>query len=267
MLLSLASLAFLVLLTSNAAPAQDLAAAAGTNRANKEAPRAENPADIEWYKLTHVSLTQQDPGGSSETNYEVSASGDLRITVSTTEKAKQEAGELMLIIGKRQWMLARNVPLEEGYEIDMLDGPVLDLQLTLELLRAVAPAGPSGILEKFTATIKEGHRPIVVNTASASGGIEAPWALTATIEPVATGRWSFQLSLQVSDPQAETLRLSGTWQKQAAAPAFDDDMLLEGWQILTIGPIRRIVEGGTIYDYGAKTSDARARTLGELRKM
>jgi hypothetical protein len=62
----------------------------------------------------------------------------------TVEKGKKQIAELMVINGQSQWMLAKNVPLEKGYEIDALDGAVLGLKLALELLRAAAPGGPHG---------------------------------------------------------------------------------------------------------------------------
>ncbi len=54
------------------------------------------------------------------------------ITMDTVEKGKKQDAEMMVINGQSQWMLAKNVPLEEGYEIDALDGVVLSLKLALE---------------------------------------------------------------------------------------------------------------------------------------
>jgi hypothetical protein len=61
--------------------------------------------------------------------------------------------------------------------------------------------------------------------------------------------------------------MTGTWQKQETPPSFDDQMLLDGWQILQIGPIKTTDGNSTILDYGAQISNKRAKTLGELRKM
>ncbi len=100
----------------------------------------------------------------------------------------------MVINGRSQWMLTKNVPLEKGYEIDPLDGAVLNLKLVLEFLRAAAPGGPTAVQGKTTVNIKEEIRSIAVNTASASGGLEAPRTLHAMIEPTTAGHWSFDLS-------------------------------------------------------------------------
>jgi hypothetical protein len=178
-------------------------------------------------------------------------------------KGKKEVAQMMVINGKSQWMLAKNVPLEKGYEIDPLDGAVLNLKLVLELLRAAAPGGPTAVKEKTTFDVKEDTRSIAVNTASASGGLEAPWTLHATIEPTAPEHWSFDLSAK----HDRAIRMSGTWQKENIPPTFGDEMPLDGWKILHIGPIKTTDGSSTILDYGAEISDKRAKTLGELRKM
>lgn len=257
----------LILVTGGTAQAQDLAAAARANRASKEATKAEVSTANQWYSLTHASLLWEDVDGRSETSYQVSRNGDTKITLTTEDKGLGQVGEIMLINGQRPWMLTKNLPLEEGYEIDTLDGPVLNLKLVLALLRTAAPAGPGGITKATTVEVREDRRPITVSTASAMGGLEAPWTLRATIEPTAENEWSFDLVVDLPAEAGESLHVRGTWQKQATGPVLSDDTLLEGWSILVIGPIRRAVDEGVVYDYGAQPFDRQVRTLGELRKM
>jgi len=153
--------------------------------------------------------------------------------------------------------------LEKGYEIDALDGVVLSLKLALELLRAAAPGGPTGITQKTAFDVKEDRQSIAVNTASASGGLEAPWTLHAIIEPLSADQWSFELLAK----HGEAIHIKGTWQKEVAPPTFGDDLSLDGWQILSIGPIKTTDGSSTILDYGAQISQKHPKTLGELRKM
>jgi hypothetical protein len=242
--------------------AQDVAAAARANRAshtNAESAKAES----EWYSPTRASIRAQNQGAAGTILYEISGNQDLKITMDTVEKGKKQIAEMMVINGQSQWMLAKNVPLEKGYEIDALDGVVLNLKLALELLRAAAPGGPTGIKQKATFDVKEDSRSIAVNTASANGGLEAPWTLHAIIEPASADQWSFELLAK----HEETIHISGTWQKGATPPTFGDDLSLEGWQILSIGPIKTTDGDSTILDYGAQISQKHAKTLGELRKM
>lgn len=248
--------------TNNTLLAQDVAAAARANRASHN-NAASVKVDNEWYSPTRASIHAQDHGAAVTILYEISGNQDLKVTMDTVEKGKKQVAEMMVVNGQSQWMLAKNVPLEKGYEIDALDGVVLNLKLALELLRAAAPGGPTGIKQKTTFDVKEDSRSIAVNTASASGGLEAPWTLHAIIEPGSGDQWSFQLVAK----HGESIHISGTWQKEAAPPTFGDDLSLEGWQILSIGPIKTTDGNSTILDYGAQISQKRAKTLGELRKM
>src|SRR5437763_6397620 len=213
---------FLIVLLLQASPIvlaqSDVVSAARANRARVESKRDD---DSEWYKATRVSLRAQEQGSVSTTTYEISGSQELKITMDAKGKqGQQETGEIMLINGQSKWMLAKNVPFEKGYEIDALDGPVLELKLVLELLRAAAPGGPNEIRKRTTFNVDDKPRPISVNTASASGGIEAPWTLQATIEPITTDQWSFELTVK----HDETVHMNGTWQKEAAPPVFGDDI-------------------------------------------
>lgn len=242
--------------------AQDVAAAARANRARHDSAVSANP-DSEWHSPTTASIHARDRDGEVTILYEISANQDLRITMNGVDKGKKQDAEIMVINGRSQWMLTKNVPLEKGYEIDPLDGAVLNLKLVLELLRAAAPDGPTAVKEKTTVTVKEDTQSIEVNTGSASGGLEAPWTLHATIEPTAPGRWSFDLSAK----HDRAIHTTGTWQKEDTAPTFADEMSLNGWKIFRIGPIKTTDGNSTILDYGAQVSNASAKTLGELRKM
>jgi hypothetical protein len=235
----------------------DVAAAA---RANRTRARSENTGS-EWYKATRVSLREEAQEEAGNILYEISGNNDLKITIDSTEKGKQQTSQIMLINGRCQWMLAKNLPLEKGYEIDALDGAVLNLKLALELLRAAVPGGPGEIKQKMPVSIHEAHRSIALSTASASGGIQAPWSLEGTIEPITEKQTSFELTMKTS----ETVHLSGVWQREATPPAFADEMPLDDWQVFSIGPMTIKDESGTIYDYGAQISRKHPRTLGELR--
>lgn len=242
--------------------AQDVAAAARANRARHDGA-ASVKEDNEWNSPTRASIHAKDQGAAVTFLYELGANDDLRITMDTVEKGKKQIGQLMVINGRCPWMLAKNVPLEKGYEIDALDGAVLNLKLVFQLLRAAAPGGPDTVKEKATFDVKEDTRSIEVSTASASGGLEAPWTLHAVIEPIAPGQWSFDLFAK----HDENIHMNGTWEREATPLTFGDDMPLDGWQILQIGPYKTTDGNGTVLDYGAQVSTKRARTLGELRKM
>lgn len=262
-LLCLVSLTALLLQIDGSVSAQDVAAAARANRAKKEAATGDASTRNDWYSVTSATLRYRNQDGGMTTLYEFGENQDLKITVEVEENGRRTTGHIMLINGRRQWMLAKDAPLEKGYEIDAMDGPVLDLKLALELLRAAVPGGPSTVKEKATFDLKENRRPITVNTASASGGLEAPWTLHATIEPLAADQWSFELSVLAG---GEAVQMSGTWRKENPL-VLGDAMPLDGWQIFTVGPTKRMEGNSTIYDYGAEMFKSPAKTLGELRKL
>lgn len=257
------SLSFLIaprLQLSNVALAQDVAAAA---RANRAAKASSTKTEGAWYSPTRVTLHAQNQDNAAVMVYEISSNQDLRITMDAKVEGKREIGTIMLVNGQRQWMLAKNVPMEKGYEIDALDMPVLNLKLVLELLRAAAPSGPSQIKEKTTFDVKEETRSIAVSTASANGGLEAPWSLKATIEPTGVDQVSFELTAKHKD----IMHVTGTWQRDVNPPTLSDDLALEGWKILSVGPMRTTDGNETILDYGAEASKQHPKTLGELRKI
>jgi len=251
-------IAFMIVPGGTAMAQDDVAAAARANRARKET--AESRSD--WYTPTRVVLHQQEAGESMTTTYEFGANDDLRISMDGTEKGKHETAMIMLIHGQGQWMLTKGAPLERGYEIDALDGPVLELKLVMELLRTAAPAGPAHIKEKTAFNVHEEHRSISINTMSAEGGLEAPWAIRGSIDIVAPDQLSFEMTLI----QEQSVHFTGTWQKEAAHADFSDDISLDGWKVYSIGPIKSTDGNSTILDYGAKSSKTHPRTLGELRK-
>lgn len=239
----------------------DVLVAAGAKR--NKAPEKEQTSS-EWYNPTHVALTVYAEGITNTTTYVITTDQELKITTNAKGKrGQQETSEIMLVNGRSQWMLAKNVPLEKGYEIDALDGPVLTLKLVTELLRAAAPGGPGEITKSKSVNVNEKIRAIEVNTTAASGGIEAPWTLRGTIERNAANQLSFDLTASHDQP----MHITGTWQREPTVPVFADDMSLAGWQILSIGPIKTTETNSTVFDYGAQVSDKRPKTLGELRKL
>src|SRR5215471_14374439 len=86
---------------------------------------AKPQAGSEWYNPTRVSLSIQADGVASTMTYEISGDKELRVTtVAKCKGGQKETSEIMLVNGQCQWMLARGMSLDEGYEIDALDGPV-----------------------------------------------------------------------------------------------------------------------------------------------
>src|SRR5262249_3956844 len=130
-----------------------------------------------WFHPSEVTVTMSvTPGGGfSRVTMFVMKGNDARIEVSGNADGKSYTGSLMIVSGNR--MLARNVPMEHGMEIDALDGPVLQVRLVLELLGRAFPGGPATLTAARVVDVKEMTEPVKVNTASAGGEYPAPWTL------------------------------------------------------------------------------------------
>jgi hypothetical protein len=218
-------------------------------------------AESDWYQPTRVTIHAANGNRSADTLYEIADNQDMRITIDATKNGEEHTSQIMLINGARRWMLTKNASLRPGYEIDTLDGPLLELKLAMELLHQASPNGPLGVTQKTIVKRSESRHAIAVSATSASSGIEAPWSLEASIDPTTPEQVSFDLAIKHS----ATIHLTGTWEKQASPVAFGDDISLDGWQILSIGSQKSSAGHGV--DYAARRSKVRVATLGELRQL
>lgn len=230
-----------------------------TASADAVVPRAAG----DWSQPTRVTIHAEHGSQSADTVYEIADNQDMRITVDATKNGEERTSQIMLINGARRWMATKNASLRPGYEIDALDGPLLELKLAMELLHQASPNGPFAVTQKTTFKRSESRRAITVSATSNSSGIEAPWSLDAGIDPIAPDKVSFDLAIKHS----ATIHLTGTWEKQASPVAFADDTPLDGWQILSIAPLKTASGRGASTNYSARRSKIRVDTLDELRNL
>lgn len=191
---------------------------------------------------------------------------NLVIDLDTTLANSKEVGTIRLVEGGA--MLTRGLTLEEGYEIDALDAPVLMYQMLASLLAQAAPGGP----EKLTGTrhinIHEKKKSIIIGTMSAGGNFGAPWHLTGNLAHKDAESVTFKLSYTFTqERRPSTIHLEGTWKKLRQAPTLDTAMLLDGWQLHLLGPVEIKQENGSILDYSAQSTPMPVRTLGELQQL
>ncbi|HYL94127.1 MAG TPA: hypothetical protein VEW69_13330 [Alphaproteobacteria bacterium] len=242
-----------------------------------------------WYKGNHITLSAKSQGKDGETIDTFEIYDDKNILIAETEHLSGTETKHQILLVDGYWMLARNANLPQDAEIDYLDAPIMFLKLGLELLCQAAPGPPEEIIQRVELNPKaEKKHAIEVKSGAASMDIKTPWTLRGKIEPADQGRITFELSVNFKyvEPEEyiivggmrvkvdqknakarrEEILLSGTWQHDAAAPLLGDDLSLENWQIFSIGLIKRQSGGMTTIDYGARPSNVRAKTIGELRK-
>ncbi len=230
------------------------------NAASADAVRSRAASD--WSQPTRVTIHAEHGSQSADTIYEIADNQDMRITIDATKNGQERTSQIMLINGARRWMVTKNASLRPGYEIDTLDGPLLELKLAMELLHQANPNGPLAVTQKTTVRRSESRRAIAVSATSNSSGIEAPWSLDASIDPIAPDNVSFDLAIKHS----ATIHLTGTWEKQSSPVAFADDTPLDGWQVLSIAPLKT-AGAHSATNYSARRMKIHVDTLGELRNL
>jgi len=224
-----------------------------------------------WVKFTKITLRQTISGSDTVTDWTAryDKNGvDLSIDVGKQNQKKRVSGTIGLVGGRV--MLSKGMKLEPGYEIDELDGPVLNIKLVWILLNRVFPKGPDSI----SGTVKIDHTGttgIKFATPSASGYIPKNWRVNGKVVKNKDQSINYRLELRAplgqktAQDSTYTINMSG---KLAflGKPVFSDSDSLEGWTIYGIGPQQTRHGKDTIYDYGAKATEKPAyQTIGDIR--
>ena len=225
-------------------------------------------ASATWGDPTEVRLVMSGDTTSQPIEYliELLSDGDARITSIDRSIPSDLWPVLVLVSG--QVILVQNLELEEGYEIDAIDSPVLMLQLTLTLLDKGIPDGPGTLPSEDSVEIQkaEPSEPIEVSTTSAGGAFPAPWHLSGTATRETDDRIAYSFDFWYTNgPGKTTVEIEGHWKRTNPRPTLDPAIALNAWKSYQIGPIERTTPSGTIYDYGAQPREFKAQTLRELR--
>lgn len=231
-------------------------------------PSSPAEANGTWSDPTEVRLviSGNTTGHPMEYLIELLSDGDARITAIDRSISSDRWPVIVLVGG--QVMLIQNMELEEGYEIDAMDGPVLMLQLALTLLEKGIANGPASLPAQGSVEVQKAEpaEPIGVSTTSAGGQFPAPWRLSGTANREPGDRIAYSLDFWYTSGAEEIrVEIDGHWQRTEPRPELDPTMALSAWESFQIGPIERATPGGTIYDYGAQPKKFEAQSLGELR--
>ena len=219
-----------------------------------------------WFKMNFASIRESQPDKPGWTSYvfEVTPASDMRIEITSFEEGKKSEGTLMLVSGV---LLCKDLPLEQGYEIDSIDGPALTLQLVNKLLAFGAGKAPSELTGHLSVDLTEKTTPIHVSTTSAEGTYPVPWSLVGSIEAVSPNSVSFDLTHTGRiETHEEKVRYVGRWENRSKPPELPDSLPLVGWKTFFLGPMKRSDSRGTIIDYSSRASEESYATLGALRE-
>lgn len=216
--------------------------------------------DNPWREGNRVEVGAAGDGATCRWRFEVGADHDLHLAVDERTPQGVQTGELIVVGGAA--LLGRGLALSPGRELDAVDGPGLMLELVVELLGRVLPAGPTAVAAPVAVDHAEASAPVALATLGASATFPAPWRVEGEVRRDGDGvgyRLTFTFAGDGPDPRM--LELTGTWAHTDPAPALDERMSLDGWSVHALGA--RV--GGDILDYGTRPLPGAGATLGELR--
>ena len=225
--------------------------------------------DVVWNDLTALQLKiSGDMAYQSPVEYrmELYSAGDARVFAVDRSLPDEQWPQIILVGG--QVMLVKGMDLEEGYEIDALDGPVLMMQLALSLLSTAVPEGPEGLADQQPRKLEhlEQESPIGVGTTSAAGEFSTPWRVSGSVQRSDGEQIAYALDFSYESESGPVgIQLSGRWERTGPLPDLDPELALEGWKPYVIGPIHRSTPSSSIYDFGAQPMDTVFDTVGEVQ--
>jgi hypothetical protein len=178
-------------------------------------------------------------------------------------KSSFRHGIIMMVGGRT--MVAKNVELKPGSEIDSLDESLLSIVLAMKVLSRALPDGPGTTSQQID--FQDAETGIQFATPSAEGSIPAPWSVTGSVEPGAEGEANFQLELKwhLDSKAVPSRRMSGQVRHDCSFQIADDTPLA-GWKVFEVGPIINPLNKGTRLDYGAKLPTKGPATIADIRK-
>jgi len=222
--------------------------------------RAEISPGTRWADPSHVKLGVEFPGEGYHADWELFRCdcGDLLVRSELNMPGEVEAGETLLVGGRA--VLSRGFDREPELG-SSLDAPALMMQLALRLLERAAPGGPATITEAREIEVLEEVSPIELESYSAVGGFQAPWSLTANVEPAGETRRRFDLRFDFSvgaggDIQRGAMRLKGIADFATLEFPLAGSVALDDWSLTWR------MEGES-----AELTDAKPETLDQLRAL
>jgi hypothetical protein len=235
----------------------------------RQPPADSAVASSEWAKGNRMLLgvTQERLGFSAQWRFQRSANGDILLDLEETRAGQARAGALMLV--GNGVLLARDVPLERGRELDSFNGPLLMLQLVLRLLERAVPAGPASIKREIPLDVAEQDRSLKVSAIGTDGEFFAPWRVAGRIGPGADGQVRFELQFVSANRSSRgapyETRIAGIWQNASPPLQLHDTMPLRGWRGFRIKTV--VTARGAMNTVGLGTSAAMTfANIGEVRR-
>jgi hypothetical protein len=232
-------------------------------------PKPVAPTVSEWMRGNKVLLgvTQEQVGFSAQWRFQRLDNGDIVLDMDEQRAGRPLAGSLILV-GSGAVALKSFRP-EQGKELDVINGPLMMLQLTLRLLERSVPAGPQSLTSDRQVAIAEQAAGVKTGGIGTDGEFFAPWSLKGTIGPGGKGLVKFDLEFSSSSHSTGGKRyetaIVGIWQQTGTPLSYPDGFSLRGWRVHQIKNV--VKPRGMFNTVGVGTSSAMVfGTLGDLRR-
>jgi hypothetical protein len=225
--------------------------------------------DSPWAQFNRMTLeiTGAERAGQKRWLFETTANNDLSLSVEETHDGKTRKGSIFAIPGLA---MATDLPgLQEGAQIDDLDGPILQSQLITSILHYAFPDGPKSISKQTPFEYTENTKGIRVATLSAGGAYPPPLHAKGTVAvhgEVITFDFEFSFGGAKLPLKSVNISMRGEWQHATTPPRVLDSVSLKGWNVYTLGAYRQTARNGIVIDYTARPRNESYETVGQLRK-
>lgn len=222
-----------------------------------------------WQDFNSFSLKVSAPGKPDFAVYQGKfdrETSDIQIDVENSQSGSNVKGKILMIGGR---IMATKGPITEpGYEIDAIDGPILQLQLVTKLLGRALPEGPTTLTVSQHVDFSDAKTGVQIATPSAGGMIQPPWRVVGELKPIHPDGIEFELSLTSPngrDQTKTTVAFSGKL-RNSKATKIEDQLSLESWKLLGVGPQSRKQGNSTIIDYSAAPEVQVYKTVADVRR-
>jgi hypothetical protein len=228
----------------------------------------QKPAPLsDWFQEDHIAVEIRVPHEAAYSKTEIlrAPAGELQIDVESADGGQTQKGTILLVSGP--WMVTKGLQLERGYEIDVIEGAVLQAQLPIQLLSRSFQRGPASVAARQAVDVEEATEAIYISTGQLGPGgnswsgaeatYPAPWKLSGVVQRIRPELVQYDLTFSFSaEGSVQSLQIAGKLENLAAGFQLPDTFSLLGWKVHRLGPA----------DDGAKPASESFKTLGDLRK-
>lgn len=235
----------------------------------QEGEGGQSPSFIDWSQADHIIVEMTIPNESSYGRIELQSKPphDARINFESRTDKETQKGIILVVSGG--WMATKDLTLEQGFEIDTVDGAFIQIHLVLALLHRAFPTGPTSVRGEENVNIEEKDAPIQVGVGAAFAIYEVPWSLRGIVRREQTGFIEYDLlftflpsALNTGKVSHMVRRLTGMVEKLQEPFGLPDSFPLQDWRVFRHGPS---FENSSL-DYVARPAETLFCTVGELRK-